>query len=185
MTQRTHLYPFRTQQLSSVVPMILGGQLPGKVGRRWGRLPIFGSLKYSSLAQSVERMTVNHDVVGSSPTRGANGPLVKWLRHRPFTAITWVRIPQGSPQYLSIGCKRSRLSCIKKQNIWIFSSVGQSNRLITGWSGVRVPEDPPEKRLFFGIVFFQLNPSYDGINLLTQVKSLRDEILLRKNKRRI
>ena len=26
---------------------------------------------YSSLAQSVERMTVNHDVVGSSPTRGA------------------------------------------------------------------------------------------------------------------
>ncbi len=27
--------------------------------------------RYSSLAQSVERMTVNHDVVGSSPTRGA------------------------------------------------------------------------------------------------------------------
>ena len=27
---------------------------------------------YSSLAQSVERMTVNHDVVGSSPTGGAN-----------------------------------------------------------------------------------------------------------------
>ena len=26
---------------------------------------------YSSLAQSVERVTVNHDVVGSSPTGGA------------------------------------------------------------------------------------------------------------------
>ena len=26
---------------------------------------------YSSLAQSVERMTVNHDVAGSSPARGA------------------------------------------------------------------------------------------------------------------
>ena len=25
------------------------------------------------------------------------GPLVKWLRHRPFTAVTWVRIPYGSP----------------------------------------------------------------------------------------
>ena len=50
--------------------MILGGQLPGKVGSRWGWLPISGSLKYSSLAQSVERMTVNHDVVGSSPTGG-------------------------------------------------------------------------------------------------------------------
>ena len=29
------------------------------------------------------------------------------------------------------------------QVIWIFSSVGQSNRLITGRSGVRVPEGPP------------------------------------------
>ena len=27
---------------------------------------------YSSLAQSVERMTVNHDVAGSSPAGGAN-----------------------------------------------------------------------------------------------------------------
>ena len=26
-----------------------------------------------------------------------NGPLVKWLRHGPFTAVTWVRIPYGSP----------------------------------------------------------------------------------------
>ena len=25
------------------------------------------------------------------------GPLVKWLRHGPFTAVTWVRIPYGSP----------------------------------------------------------------------------------------
>ena len=23
-------------------------------------------------------------------------PLVKWLRHRPFTAVTWVQIPYGS-----------------------------------------------------------------------------------------
>ena len=27
---------------------------------------------HSSIAQSVERMTVNHDVTGSSPVRGAN-----------------------------------------------------------------------------------------------------------------
>ena len=25
------------------------------------------------------------------------GPLVKWLRHGPFTAVTWVRFPYGSP----------------------------------------------------------------------------------------
>ena len=34
------------------------------------------STLYSSLAQSVERMTVNHDVVGSSPTGGARKNLV-------------------------------------------------------------------------------------------------------------
>ena len=28
-------------------------------------------IKYSPIAQSVERVTVNHDVVGSSPTWGA------------------------------------------------------------------------------------------------------------------
>ena len=33
MTQRTHPYPSRTRKLSSEVPMILGGKLPGKVGR--------------------------------------------------------------------------------------------------------------------------------------------------------
>ena len=27
-----------------------------------------------------------------------SGPLVKWLRHRPFTAVTWVRVPYGSPK---------------------------------------------------------------------------------------
>ena len=27
-------------------------------------------------------------------------PLVKWLRHGPFTAVTWVQIPYGSlPQF--------------------------------------------------------------------------------------
>ena len=28
--------------------------------------------------------------------RFENGPLVKWLRHRPFTAVSRVRIPYGS-----------------------------------------------------------------------------------------
>ena len=35
---------------------------------------------------------------GSNPLLSVkvNGPLVKWLRHRPFTAVTWVQIPYGS-----------------------------------------------------------------------------------------
>ncbi len=31
--------------------------------------------------------------------RPNDGPLVKWLRHGPFTAVTWVRIPYGSPPH--------------------------------------------------------------------------------------
>ena len=47
----------------------------------------------------VERTAVNRDVVGSSPTRGAqfiSGSVVKRLRHRPFTAVTRVRFPSES-----------------------------------------------------------------------------------------
>ena len=52
---------------------------------------------YSWIAQPVERVTVNHDVAGSNPASGANGLFVKWLRHRPFTAGSGVRIPHRSP----------------------------------------------------------------------------------------
>ena len=37
----------------------------------WSMLTPFERTVYSSLAQSVEHMTVNHGVVGSSPTGGA------------------------------------------------------------------------------------------------------------------
>ena len=46
------------------MPKILGWRRPGKIGRCWLFI-------YSPIAQSVERVTVNHDVVGSSPTWGA------------------------------------------------------------------------------------------------------------------
>ena len=53
---------------------------------------------YSGIAQLVEHLTVNQGVDGSSPPAGVfvYDPLVKWLRHRPFTAVTWVQIPYGS-----------------------------------------------------------------------------------------
>ena len=35
-----------------------------------------------------------------------NGPLVKWLRHGPFTAVTWVRIPYGSPSHKTLWQRR-------------------------------------------------------------------------------
>ena len=41
----------------------------------------------------VEHSTVNRVVVSSSLTRGANGRMVKRLRHRPFTAVSGGSIP--------------------------------------------------------------------------------------------
>ncbi len=125
IAKRSHLFPCRTQPLSSSALMVVGG-FPCKSRT----LPsIFYPFHSSSV---VEQSAVNRSVVGSNPTCGANGelsewskehdwkscvrstlyrgfeslalrhfiytgPLVKWLRHRPFTAVTRVRIPYGSP----------------------------------------------------------------------------------------
>ena len=53
---------------------------------------------HDPLAQSVEHLTFNQGVPRSS--RGwitMHGLFVKWLRHRPFTAGSGVRIPHRSP----------------------------------------------------------------------------------------
>ena len=58
------------------MPKILGGQPPGKIGNADITLYLFDAgFIYSSIAQSVERMTVNHDVTGSSPVGGATTEL--------------------------------------------------------------------------------------------------------------
>ena len=44
--------------------------------------------------------------VSPVPPQQKYGPLVKWLRHGPFTAVTWVRVPYGSPLRQSVrGCR--------------------------------------------------------------------------------
>ena len=74
MTMRIHLFPSRTQKLSSWVPKILGWRRPGKIGRcrhkRETRI-YTGFLSYCSLAQSVEHAAVNRGVVSSSLTGAA------------------------------------------------------------------------------------------------------------------
>ena len=62
MTTRIHLFPCRTQKLSSFVPKILGWRRPGKIGRC--RLSL---LLYAPLAQLVEQLTLNQRALGSSP----------------------------------------------------------------------------------------------------------------------
>ena len=81
MTVRFHLFPFRTQKLSSLVPKIVGWKRPVKIGRcrlllkskqPTGRAesPVRGyrvNLIYAPLAQLVEQLTLNQWVLGSSP----------------------------------------------------------------------------------------------------------------------
>ena len=54
--------------------------------------------QHDSLAQLAEHLTFNQGVPRSSRGWVTNfGPLVKRLRHRPFTAVSRVRFPDGSP----------------------------------------------------------------------------------------
>ena len=88
LAQRVHLFPFRTQKLSSAEPKILAWRRAGKIGhcRHLARAtvlaakgnmgmhcdtPLVSLYFYSSLAQSVEHAAVNRGVVSSSLTRGA------------------------------------------------------------------------------------------------------------------
>ena len=87
--------------------------------RRWKRRMWSLCWRDAPLAQLVEQLTLNQWVPGSSPWRctkliwlvcrmrytswrelkkeRGHGPLVKWLRQRPLTPLTSVRIRYGSP----------------------------------------------------------------------------------------
>ena len=76
MTVRFHLFPFRTQKLSSLVPKIVGWRRPVKIGRcrllkKAASGPSLGPgpeiAYYAPLAQLVEQLTLNQWVLGSSP----------------------------------------------------------------------------------------------------------------------
>ena len=124
IAKRIHLFPYRTQKLSSLAAMVRGGQLPGSVarshvvcrsggtGRRTGLkilrdLPLVpvrfrSSAPYINIAgwsswQLVGLITRRSQVRVLPPQPIKYGPLVKRSRHRPFTAVTGVRFPYGSP----------------------------------------------------------------------------------------
>ena len=120
MAKRSHPFPCRTRKLSSSAPMVVGGSPPVRVGRRQAKSFRSSSVvelsavnrsvassnlacgAIASIAQQVECFHGKEEVTGSSPVGSfyffiINGPLVKRLRHRPFTAVTRVRIPYGSP----------------------------------------------------------------------------------------
>src|SRR6476646_249784 len=82
MAKRSHPFPYRTRKLSSLAPMVVGGSPPVRVGRCQAK-PLLLPIRGFYFVNFIENYL--------------NGPLVKRLRHRPFTAVTRVRIPYGSP----------------------------------------------------------------------------------------
>ena len=125
IAKRIHLFPYRTQKLSSLAAMVLGGQPPGRVarshvvcrsggtGRRTGlkilrdlplvpgSIPVFGTiLNIAGVEQLAARRAHNpkgRKFESCLRNQIKYGPLVKRSRHRPFTAVTGVRFPYGSP----------------------------------------------------------------------------------------
>ena len=78
MALRTHLFPYRTQKLSSIASMVLGGWPPGRV-ERCRIISFHLYLIYSSIAQLAEHLTVNQRVTGSSPVgRAKNEDIVRY-----------------------------------------------------------------------------------------------------------
>ena len=79
-------------ELSAVNRSVVGSILPAEPleAVRVGRRSTIGNRVYVKAYQGFESLL---SAIGFI----IFGPLVKWLRHRPFTAVTRVRIPYGSP----------------------------------------------------------------------------------------
>ncbi len=132
---RSHLFPCRTQKLSSSSPTILGGRLPGKIG--------FADL-YAPLAQMVEQLTLNQWVLGSSPRWCTKaGPLVKWLSLRPLMAASPVRIWYGSPKRLTglgkLGVDSKEVPPVPIPNTEVKLFSVEDTWLVTAWKVRTMP----------------------------------------------
>ena len=88
MTVRSHLFPFRTQKLSSLVPKIVGWTRPVKIGRcrRFSSIRLLKpqSDGHAPLAQLVEQLTLNQWAQGSSPWRCTTQTALNRLIRRCF-----------------------------------------------------------------------------------------------------
>ena len=73
----------------------------------------------------VEHSAVNRVVAGSSPARGVDGLVVKRLRHRPFTAVTRVRIPSRSVDELFLTKRRWHDILIQSCEFNIYGAVAK------------------------------------------------------------
>ena len=102
------------------MPKILGWRRPGKIGHSRHKGYFKYPFKYSSLAQSVERMTVNHDVAGSSPAGGAKQKRVT-KRLLSFVFLSFVRLAPARRHDCATCCAERRLLFCKTKNRTAFA----------------------------------------------------------------
>ena len=97
IAERTHLFPSRTQKLSSSAPMILGGRLPGKAGRcRFANL--CGSMVKRSRHRPFTAVTgVRFPVESPFFYFCAIGGIGRRTRFRFWRATVGVQVPHRAP----------------------------------------------------------------------------------------
>ena len=101
------------------------------------------TLVNAALAQLVEQLTLNQWVPGSSPWSCTNGPLVKWLRQRPLTPLTSVRIRYGSPRFIKLFWVFIIFFLTLQRLGAIMQKLLEANRLLTYIDGVNPIEKSP------------------------------------------
>ena len=101
---------------------------------RTGSIPVFGTIfniaEWSSW-QLVGLITRRSQVRVLPPQPNKYGPLVKRSRHRPFTAVTGVRFPYGSPIPGTIAQLGEHLPY--KQGVTGSSPVSPTNYINAAW----------------------------------------------------
>ena len=90
---------------------------------------------------------------------------------RLLTAVSLVRVQQGEPTKQRRHLRWRRCSYSEgTETAWAFSSVGQSSRLITGRSWVRVPEGPPYRGIAQLVEQRSPKPRVESSNLSAPAK---------------
>src|SRR5215204_4288551 len=82
-----HLFPFRTEPLSLSAPMVLGGQPPGRVGRRrsFTKAAFEGGFRRSEITSAASAFIVRIGLLLRRDDRAYGPPLIKRSSRRPIS----------------------------------------------------------------------------------------------------
>ena len=106
MAAGIHPFPSRTRQLSPPAPMVLGGRLPGRVGRRRNTsrnpqhvvLGVFCSSIFFSIILLVAVPSIAAVPGGSGGQPSRTSSFLIWLHRRAILTIAALKPPRGARQ---------------------------------------------------------------------------------------